>query len=67
MNSETEKSSKELMKFRCPICKQAVKRTNDDFPFCSSRCRTMDLGQWASGDYRIAGEAALIPDRVDDY
>jgi len=67
MNTETETSSKAVMKFRCPICKKEVKRTNDDFPFCSSRCRIMDLGQWASGDYRIAGEPALIPDDVEGY
>ena len=55
------------LKFSCPICKKAVQRANDDFPFCSPRCRTMDLGQWAAGDYRIAGDPAIIPDEPDGY
>ena len=25
-----------------------------DFPFCSDRCRLIDLGKWASGEYRIS-------------
>ncbi|RLL51079.1 DNA gyrase inhibitor YacG [Mariprofundus sp. EBB-1] len=55
------------IKFSCPICKKTVKRSNDDFPFCSPRCRTNDLGQWASGEYRIAGEPAIIPDDSEGY
>lgn len=39
---------------RCPICKKTVKSADPDFPFCSGRCRTIDLGKWASGDYVIS-------------
>jgi len=39
---------------RCPICKKVVKKTAPDFPFCSERCRTIDLGKWASGSYVIS-------------
>ncbi|MDX8405027.1 MAG: DNA gyrase inhibitor YacG, partial [Mariprofundus sp.] len=42
--------------FRCPICKKPVKRNAEDFPFCTSRCRVIDLGRWASEEYRIAGD-----------
>ncbi len=38
----------------CPICKKPVEATAEDFPFCSDRCRVIDLGKWASGDYKIA-------------
>jgi endogenous inhibitor of DNA gyrase (YacG/DUF329 family) len=31
-----------------------VTATDEDFPFCSDRCRTIDLGKWASGGYRIS-------------
>jgi hypothetical protein len=31
-----------------------VLRTGEDFPFCSDRCRTIDLGKWASGGYVIS-------------
>lgn len=41
------------LKLRCPICKKAVKSTDADFPFCSDRCRVIDLGKWASGGYVI--------------
>jgi hypothetical protein len=29
----------------------------DHRPFCSDRCRLQDLAQWASGNYRAAGDA----------
>ena len=51
--------------FRCPVCKKSVDRDNENFPFCSDRCRTTDLGRWAAGDYRIAGEPAHIPNDPD--
>jgi endogenous inhibitor of DNA gyrase (YacG/DUF329 family) len=45
---------KRSLKLRCPICKKTVKNTDADFPFCSDRCRLIDLGKWASGAYVIA-------------
>jgi hypothetical protein len=43
------------MKRACPICRTTVRRAeNPFFPFCSERCRTLDLGAWASERYRIA-------------
>jgi uncharacterized protein len=45
---------KRTVKLRCPICKKSVKSTDPDFPFCSERCRTIDLGKWASGAYVIS-------------
>jgi endogenous inhibitor of DNA gyrase (YacG/DUF329 family) len=39
----------------CPICKKAVARDNPDFPFCSERCRIIDLGNWATDQYVIPG------------
>ena len=38
----------------CPICRKEVSRDNPDFPFCSERCRTIDLGNWASGKYVVS-------------
>ncbi|HEY8353640.1 MAG TPA: DNA gyrase inhibitor YacG [Methylophilaceae bacterium] len=39
----------------CPQCKQLAEySTSNRFrPFCSERCRMIDLGQWASESYRI--------------
>ncbi len=44
----------------CPICKTPVapRAANRAFPFCSDRCRLLDLGKWLGGDYRVPGERA---------
>ncbi len=42
------------LKLHCPICKKSVVSTAPDFPFCSDRCRQVDLGKWASGAYVIS-------------
>ena len=52
------------MQRRCPICKTLTdSRTNADFPFCSERCRLIDLGNWASEKY-VVSEAVF--DESDD-
>ena len=43
------------MKLKCPICRQAVdSQTTAEFPFCSERCREIDLGNWAMEKYKVA-------------
>jgi len=49
----------------CPICKKTVSTTDPNVPFCSDRCRTIDLGKWASGDYKISSPI-LDPDLLED-
>ena len=49
----------------CPICKKAVEATGEDFPFCSDRCRVIDLGKWASGGYVISSPIH-DPDVLDE-
>jgi uncharacterized protein len=39
---------------KCPICKKEVKLSNPEAPFCSERCRIIDLGNWASEKYVIS-------------
>jgi len=40
---------------RCPICKSSTDSEKQrDFPFCSERCRTMDLGNWSSERYVVS-------------
>ncbi len=46
------------MKFRCPICKKPVKLGDSDFPFCSERCRILDLGAWSNEEYRVSSSAS---------
>jgi endogenous inhibitor of DNA gyrase (YacG/DUF329 family) len=54
---------------RCPICQEPV-LPESPAPFCSSRCRTIDLGQWLGGRYVIAGERHVderaVPGADDD-
>jgi endogenous inhibitor of DNA gyrase (YacG/DUF329 family) len=54
------------LKPRCPICKQEVQADNAEFPFCSERCRTIDLGRWASGHYVIASTPQDTSDATPD-
>jgi len=48
---------------RCPACSAPVLwiESNRFRPFCSERCRLMDLGDWAAERHRIAGEALDKP------
>lgn len=41
---------------RCPIC--GTKAMAAFRPFCSARCRDVDLGRWLGGGYAIAGGQA---------
>jgi uncharacterized protein len=39
---------------KCPICNASVALDSDTFPFCSKRCKQIDLGKWLKGDYLIS-------------
>ncbi len=45
----------------CPICGKLANRQDPAFPFCSPRCRKVDLARWLNQEYTLADE----PD--DDY
>jgi uncharacterized protein len=45
---------KRVLSLRCPTCRKIVLKTDPEFPFCSERCRVIDLGKWASGGYVIS-------------
>jgi len=47
-------AKKKLRTLRCPTCRTLVLAGGEDFPFCSERCRLIDLGKWASGGYVIS-------------
>jgi endogenous inhibitor of DNA gyrase (YacG/DUF329 family) len=48
---------------KCPICKKEVKLGDPEMPFCSERCRLIDLGNWASGKYVIPGPPVPDPEK----
>jgi endogenous inhibitor of DNA gyrase (YacG/DUF329 family) len=51
-----------MVRGRCPICGRRfeVAKLEDlpSFPFCSDRCRLIDLGRWIDGAYKIPGSPA---------
>lgn len=46
-----------MKKVRCPICEKPLDTKGPkewpDWPFCSNRCKLVDLGRWLGGNYRI--------------
>jgi uncharacterized protein len=54
------------LKLKCPICKKPVTSKDAEFPFCSDRCRLLDLGKWASGGYVIASPLQ-DGDTIDEF
>ena len=56
---------KSVKLLRCPTCAELVRITDEDFPFCSDRCRKIDLGKWASGVYKISSPV-LDPEVLED-
>jgi hypothetical protein len=41
------------VKTHCPICEQHTDHNNRYYPFCSERCKTIDLGRWVDEKYKI--------------
>jgi endogenous inhibitor of DNA gyrase (YacG/DUF329 family) len=43
----------------CPTCSAAVRWTAENTwkPFCSERCKLIDLGHWATEQYRVPAES----------
>src|SRR6202050_5738450 len=48
-----------------PPCGMIVQARDEDFPFCSDRCRRIDLGKWAMGVYKISSPV-LDPGLLED-
>ena len=62
-----------MIRGRCPTCKKAFEIESIDklptFPFCSDRCRLIDLGRWVDGTYAVPEDVAQptpAPDQADD-
>ncbi len=51
---------------RCPICSKSVKDGDPNAPFCSERCRIIDLGNWAGEKYVVPGEPLVEGSRRDE-
>ena len=57
---------------RCPICDAPMPGNwteYPDYPFCTKRCRTIDLGRWLGEEYKVAGgpsDDRSTPSKGDD-
>jgi endogenous inhibitor of DNA gyrase (YacG/DUF329 family) len=53
----------------CPICKKPVAEAaeNSFFPFCSDRCKLIDLGRWLDGKYFPAPTRSADDSPDDDF
>ncbi|MBV8897677.1 MAG: DNA gyrase inhibitor YacG [Acidobacteriaceae bacterium] len=49
---------------KCPICKRPVGLDSEWMPFCSERCKLIDLGNWASEKYVVP---APLNDKEDEH
>jgi endogenous inhibitor of DNA gyrase (YacG/DUF329 family) len=49
-----------MIKVSCPVCGKQLEGQSlaelPDFPFCSKRCKLIDLGRWLDGTYALAPE-----------
>ncbi|MGF1578931.1 MAG: DNA gyrase inhibitor YacG [Gemmataceae bacterium] len=49
-----------MIKVRCPICQQVMQGQTQaewpEFPFCSKRCKLIDLGRWLDGNYALPSQ-----------
>ncbi|MEX0744136.1 MAG: DNA gyrase inhibitor YacG [Phycisphaeraceae bacterium] len=50
----TDTNGKHIRRGKCPTCGKPVREDEKAFPFCSDRCRTIDLGKWLDEKYVIS-------------
>jgi endogenous inhibitor of DNA gyrase (YacG/DUF329 family) len=51
---------------KCPTCGKPIEwKDNPCRPFCSERCRLIDLGGWVNEEYKVPGEQVTIPDQPE--
>ena len=53
----------------CPTCRRPLEGPISEwprFPFCSRKCKLIDLGRWFGEDYRTPGEPAAVPEKHED-
>lgn len=66
MSEDTKTAEGSIREVACPTCRKPVRWSAESRfrPFCSDRCRVIDLGAWASERYSIPSEA---PPDLDDF
>ncbi len=56
-----------MPKVKCPNCGKKTEYTGNEFrPFCSERCKLLDFGAWADGEFALPAEStALTEEEID--
>lgn len=50
-----------MPKVKCPTCKKETEYTGNEFrPFCSERCKLIDFGDWADGNFRLPDQSSPL-------
>ncbi len=55
-----------MNRVQCTICEEPMPASPveyPDYPFCSKRCRVIDLGRWLGEDYKVASREAHSEER----
>jgi len=70
VSDEAKKSAKKVAAVKgpkCPSCKGPVAPRVDNayFPFCSQRCKAVDLAKWFTGSYAVPGAPVRSDDDLD--
>ena len=55
----------EKQEYKCPICGKRADPESKHFPFCGNRCRTIDLGNWASESYVAHSPITEVDELLD--
>ena len=54
--------TEKIINIKCPYCRTETQwQNNPSRPFCSERCRLIDLGRWDNEEYAVAGEKVQLP------
>ncbi|MDR0498120.1 MAG: DNA gyrase inhibitor YacG [Holophagales bacterium] len=54
-----------MKRYSCPICRCSVQWENNPWrPFCSERCKLIDLGAWSGENYLISDKPEIENDEI---
>jgi endogenous inhibitor of DNA gyrase (YacG/DUF329 family) len=65
-------STSKVIKLNCPTCQKEIEYS-DKYPFrpfCSERCKLIDLGEWAAENHKIEGSSVyddVLSDDLDEH
>ena len=68
MNPNNMQMNNKILNIKCPQCRAAFNYYSSDFrPFCSERCRKIDLGHWFQESYVVPLKEAVNESLADDF